>query len=150
MGPAMLNRRQLLAAGLGATGAVASGAALAKQVWPLLAREDLIPGDATSIELPRRAWTETDNEVSFVALGDTGTDDHLLSRAGEAVGEAPALVTGATEDTDDQTGDVGEVPGGLRGGHGSTGIVLRSHGPTLLAGRWRDGGARTCVALPYG
>ena len=69
----MLNRRQLLAAGLGATGAVASGAALANHVWPLLAREDLIPGDATSVDLVPRAWTTTDNEVSFVALGDNGS-----------------------------------------------------------------------------
>ena len=81
----MLNRRQLLAAGLGATGAMASGAGLATHIWPMLAREDLIPGDANAIDLAPHAWRVSDDEVSFVALGDNGSGGRQAMAVAERI-----------------------------------------------------------------
>jgi 3',5'-cyclic AMP phosphodiesterase CpdA len=55
------------------------------QVWPLLAREDLIPGDAASIELAHRAWTTTNDQVSFVALGDNGSGGRQAMAVAERI-----------------------------------------------------------------
>lgn len=68
-----VTRRQLLAAAAGAAGSVATGALLGEHVWPLLAREDLIPGSAPEMTLSPHAWTTTPTEVSFVAVGDNGS-----------------------------------------------------------------------------
>ena len=68
-----LSRRQFLAAGLGAAGTLATGVGLGAHVLPLLAREDLIPGQAPDIALDPAAWTTTADHVSFVALGDNGS-----------------------------------------------------------------------------
>jgi 3',5'-cyclic AMP phosphodiesterase CpdA len=68
-----ISRRQFLAAGLGAVGSVATGVGLGGYVWPLLAREDLIPGTAPEITLEPRRWTTTADHFSFVALGDNGS-----------------------------------------------------------------------------
>ncbi|HEV8297312.1 MAG TPA: metallophosphoesterase [Acidimicrobiales bacterium] len=81
----MLNRRQFVAAGLGTAGAVVSGAGLALQVWPLLAREDLIPGDATEIHLIPHAWTTAEDEVSFVAIGDNGSGGRQAMAVAERI-----------------------------------------------------------------
>jgi hypothetical protein len=67
-----LSRRQLLAAGLGVTGAVGTGVSLNK-AWSLFAREDLIPGAAPEVNLLPRAWTDTDDSIRFAALGDSGS-----------------------------------------------------------------------------
>ncbi|MET0727134.1 MAG: metallophosphoesterase [Acidimicrobiales bacterium] len=69
----LLNRRQFLAAAGGVTGAVASGVLLGGHVWPLLTKEDLIPGTAPDIELPANAWTTTPQRLRFAALGDNGS-----------------------------------------------------------------------------
>lgn len=68
-----INRRQLLAAGLGVTGAVGVSKVLGDHIWPLLAREDLIPGEAPDLHLPEQAWTTTADRVTFAAVGDTGS-----------------------------------------------------------------------------
>src|SRR5690606_37801003 len=72
-GASGMNRRQFLGAALGAAGTVATGVGLGGYVLPLLAREDLIPGQPPDIVLRPRAWTTTDDRVSFVAVGDNGS-----------------------------------------------------------------------------
>ncbi|TFV57721.1 hypothetical protein E4P41_14130 [Geodermatophilus sp. DF01-2] len=69
---AQLNRRQLLAAGLGTAGTLAAGG-LTSQLWPLLGREDLLPGADPELTLPARAWAETGDRLTFAAVGDTGS-----------------------------------------------------------------------------
>ena len=71
--PATVSRRQLLAAAGGLVGATASGVLLAKHVWPLLSREDLLPGAAPEVTLRQRAWTTAEDQLSFVAVGDNGS-----------------------------------------------------------------------------
>lgn len=68
-----LNRRQFLGAGLGAAGTVVTAAGLGGYVLPMLAREDLIPGEAPRLDLAAGAWTVTDDRLSFAALGDNGS-----------------------------------------------------------------------------
>jgi 3',5'-cyclic AMP phosphodiesterase CpdA len=68
-----LSRRQLLAAAGGGVGAAATGLVLGKHVWPLLAREDLVPGAAPDLALEPRAWTEGADRLRFAALGDNGS-----------------------------------------------------------------------------
>ena len=68
-----VTRRQLLAAAGGAVGAAATGMLLGSQVWPLLAREDLVPGAAPDVTLQPQAWTESDSRLSFAAVGDNGS-----------------------------------------------------------------------------
>ncbi len=68
-----LSRRRFLAAGLGTVGAVAVGATLVQQAWPLLAREDLIPGKPPETKLAPNAWTESPTHLTFVAIGDNGS-----------------------------------------------------------------------------
>jgi 3',5'-cyclic AMP phosphodiesterase CpdA len=68
-----LNRRQFLAAAGGAAGALASGVLLGGHVWPLLAREDLIPGTAPVTDLTPNAWTTAPERVRFAVLGDNGS-----------------------------------------------------------------------------
>lgn len=67
-----LNRRQFLAAGLGAVGAVAAGGVLT-EAWQLLRREDLVPGEPVERRLQPGAWDATDGRVSFAAIGDNGS-----------------------------------------------------------------------------
>ncbi len=67
-----LSRRQFLATGLGAAGALGAGGAIT-QAWTLLSREDLIPGAAPDLRLPPHAWHTTDDRLSFAAIGDNGT-----------------------------------------------------------------------------
>ena len=68
-----LTRRQLLAAAGGAAGAAATGVLLGNHVWPLLAREDLVPGAAPDVTLQQAAWIESDDRISFAAVGDNGS-----------------------------------------------------------------------------
>ncbi len=68
-----VNRREFLAAGLGAVGTAAAGVTLSTGVWPLLAEEDLVPGEAPRVDLRQQAWETTADRVSFVALGDNGS-----------------------------------------------------------------------------
>ena len=67
------NRRQFLAAGLGAVGTVATGVGLGGYVLPVLAREDLIPGSPPDIVLEPQAWSATADRITFAALGDNGS-----------------------------------------------------------------------------
>lgn len=69
----MLNRRQFLAAAGGAVGAAASGSLLARHVWPLLNKEDLIPGEAPDAVLEPGAWPQAQDRLRFAALGDNGS-----------------------------------------------------------------------------
>jgi 3',5'-cyclic AMP phosphodiesterase CpdA len=88
-----LNRRQFLAAGAGALGAIASGVVLRGQVWPLLDREDLIPGTPPQITLPARAWTTTADRFRFAAIGDNGSGGRqamaVATRLAETYRRAP-------------------------------------------------------------
>lgn len=68
-----MNRRELLASGLGAIGALAAGTTLVRGVWPVLAEEDLVPGAAPELDLTADAWTTTPDRVSFAVLGDNGS-----------------------------------------------------------------------------
>lgn len=68
-----MNRREFLASGLGVVGTVAAGLTLGKGVWPLLAEEDLVPGEAPRARLDPQAWDTTPDRVSFAALGDNGS-----------------------------------------------------------------------------
>jgi hypothetical protein len=81
-----LNRRQLLAAGLGAAGSLAAGG-LTGRLWPLLGREDLVPGAEPELALPARAWAESGDRLTFAAVGDTGSG----GRQAMAVAERMAL-----------------------------------------------------------
>lgn len=83
----LLNRRQLLAAGAGVAGSIGSTALLAGHIWPLLNREDLIPGTPPSLTLAPRAWTETGDRVRIAAIGDNGSG----GRHAMAVAERLAL-----------------------------------------------------------
>ena len=88
-----ISRRQLLAAGLGAAGTVATGVGLGGYVLPLLAREDLIPGEAPDVVLDPERWTTTDVHLSFVALGDNGSGGRqamaVASRMAETYADRP-------------------------------------------------------------
>jgi calcineurin-like phosphoesterase family protein len=88
-----LNRRQLLAAGGGAIGAAAAGVLVGGYVWPLLGREDLIPGEPPTIELPSRAWTTTTDRLRFAAVGDNGSGGRqamaVASRMAETYADTP-------------------------------------------------------------
>jgi 3',5'-cyclic AMP phosphodiesterase CpdA len=68
-----LNRRQFLATGLAAAGMGAAGATLGSHVLPLLAREDLVPGQAPDLRLEPRAWTSAEDRLTFAAMGDNGS-----------------------------------------------------------------------------
>jgi hypothetical protein len=68
-----LNRRQLLAAGGGLIGAAATGVFLGGSVWPMLEREDLIPGQPPRHDLQPQAWTTTADRLRFAAIGDNGS-----------------------------------------------------------------------------
>lgn len=67
------SRRQFLGAGLGAVGALATGGGLAEQLWPLLGREDLVPGRTPDVRLAPEAWETSTDHLSFAAVGDTGS-----------------------------------------------------------------------------
>jgi hypothetical protein len=69
----VLNRRELLAAGVGLTGAAATAGVLRGVVWPLLEREDLLPGEPSDVVLDPAAWATGSDRLSFVALGDNGS-----------------------------------------------------------------------------
>ncbi|GAB3348972.1 metallophosphoesterase family protein [Modestobacter lapidis] len=68
-----LNRRQFLAASLGAVGSVAAGTGLGSQLWPLMGREDLVPGRTPELVLPAGAWSPAADRLTFAAVGDTGS-----------------------------------------------------------------------------
>jgi 3',5'-cyclic AMP phosphodiesterase CpdA len=68
-----LSRRQFIAASAGVVGAAATATGLGRYVWPLLAREDLIPGRAPDITLEPMAWTTSPDRLTFAAIGDNGS-----------------------------------------------------------------------------
>lgn len=67
-----VSRRQVVAAGLGIAGAGLAGGATAA-AFQLLYREDLIPGDPIDVRLQPDAWRTTTDDLTFVALGDSGS-----------------------------------------------------------------------------
>jgi hypothetical protein len=82
-----MNRREFLAAGVGLVGATATAGVLGGAVLPLLAREDLLPGEPSDVRLRPNAWETADDRLSFVALGDNGSG----GRQALAVAERMAL-----------------------------------------------------------
>jgi 3',5'-cyclic AMP phosphodiesterase CpdA len=81
-----LTRRQLLAAGLGAAGALATGGVV-NEALALLAREDLVPGEAPELRLDPQAWPDEEGRIVFAAIGDNGSG----GRQAMAVAERMAL-----------------------------------------------------------
>lgn len=82
-----MNRRQFLAAAGGAVGATASGALLGGHVWPLLNKEDLIPGRAPEIELEPEAWVSTPDRLRFAVIGDNGSGGRQAMAVAERMAE---------------------------------------------------------------
>jgi 3',5'-cyclic AMP phosphodiesterase CpdA len=82
-----LNRRQLLAAGVGVAGSIGSTMLLSRHIWPLLTREDLIPGTPPDMTLQPQAWLESGDRVRIAAVGDNGSG----GRQAMAVAERMAL-----------------------------------------------------------
>lgn len=68
-----MNRREFVAAGVGVVGAAATAGTLGGAVWPLLTKEDLLPGNAPDVRLTAQAWDSAPGRLSFVALGDNGS-----------------------------------------------------------------------------
>jgi predicted phosphodiesterase len=83
-----VNRRQFLAAAGGAVGAAASGTLLAGHVWPLLNKEDLIPGRAPEAELEEAAWPTGADRLRFAALGDNGSGGRQAMAVAERMAAA--------------------------------------------------------------
>ncbi|SOC50051.1 3',5'-cyclic AMP phosphodiesterase CpdA [Blastococcus aggregatus] len=95
---AELNRRQLLAAALGAAGTLAVGSGVTRELWPLLGREDLVPGRTPQVALQEGAWTRAADRLTFAAVGDTGSGGRqamaVANRMAEGYRDAPyGLVT---------------------------------------------------------
>jgi hypothetical protein len=88
-----VNRRQFLAAGLGAAGTVAAGRGLSGYVWPLLTREDVVPGEAPDMTLQPRAWPTSPDRLTFAAIGDNGSGGRqamaVASRMADTYGVEP-------------------------------------------------------------
>jgi len=82
-----MNRRQFLAAAGGAVGAAASGSLLAGHVWPLLNKEDLIPGTAPELTLEPQAWPDASDRLRFAALGDNGSGGRQAMAVAERMAE---------------------------------------------------------------
>ncbi|HEY8526252.1 MAG TPA: metallophosphoesterase [Acidimicrobiales bacterium] len=82
-----MNRREFLAAGLGVAGTAAAGFTLARGVWPVLAEEDLVPGEAPDVRLRPQAWETTDERVSFAAIGDNGSGGRQAMAVAERMAE---------------------------------------------------------------
>ncbi len=68
-----MNRRQFLAAGLGAAGTVVAGRGLSGYVWPILTREDVVPGEAPVRSLEPKSWPTSPDTLRFAAIGDSGS-----------------------------------------------------------------------------
>ncbi|QYG93186.1 metallophosphoesterase [Iamia sp. SCSIO 61187] len=88
--PAGPTRRQVLAAGLGAAGAVATGGAL-REAWALLGREDLIPGEPPTLRLEPEDWVTTDDRLSFAAIGDSGSGGRQAMAVAERMARTYAV-----------------------------------------------------------
>lgn len=81
-----LTRRQLIAGGVGVVGSIATAGGVFRALEQF-AREDLIPARAAQVELEAHRWTTTDRQLSFAALGDSGSG----GRQAMAVAEQLAL-----------------------------------------------------------
>jgi hypothetical protein len=86
-----LSRRRFLAGGLGTIGAVAVGGLLVDQAWPLLAREDFIPGKPSDATLTPNAWEETPDRLVFAAIGDNGSGGRQAMAVADRMAETYAL-----------------------------------------------------------
>lgn len=87
-----MNRRDLLAGGAALAAAAATGGTLVGGVWPLLGREDLLPGGSPHVQLTAEAWTTASDRLSFAVLGDNGSG----GRQAMAVAERMARTYQAT------------------------------------------------------
>jgi hypothetical protein len=86
-----ITRRRFLASGLGAVGTVAAGVILFDQAWPLLAREDLVPGKASEATLTPHAWDETPDHLVFAAIGDNGSGGRQAMAVADQMADTYAL-----------------------------------------------------------
>lgn len=86
-----LTRRQLLAAGIGAAGAVAT-TGIVDQALSLLSREDLVPGSPPSLRLTPEAWTKTSDRLTFAAIGDNGSGGRQAMAVAERMAQTYELL----------------------------------------------------------
>jgi hypothetical protein len=86
-----ITRRRFLAGSLGTVGAVAVGGLLVDQAWPLLAREDLIPGKPSEDTLTPNAWEETPDHLVFAAIGDNGSGGRQAMAVADQMADTYAL-----------------------------------------------------------
>jgi hypothetical protein len=86
-----ITRRRFLAGGLGTVGAIAVGGLLVDQAWPLLAREDLIPGRPPEATLTPNAWHDSPDHLVFAALGDNGSGGRQAMAVAAQMAETYAL-----------------------------------------------------------
>jgi hypothetical protein len=86
-----LSRRQFLAAGLGAAGVLATGGLLVDQAWPLIRREDLIPGRAPDNRLVPEAWPIGSDVLTFAAIGDNGSGGRQAMAVAEEMARTYAM-----------------------------------------------------------
>jgi hypothetical protein len=123
-----LNRRQFLAAGLTVAGAAATGGVLADQVWPLLRREDLVPGRTPELLLPGRAWQVSSDRLVFAAVGDTGTGGR------QAVAVARQMALGYQRHPYGLVSHLGDICYYGRIESRFDDVFLRPYGPLIEAG----------------
>lgn len=99
-----ITRRQFLAGGFGAAGAIGAGGIIT-HAWSLLGREDLIPSEAPTLDLTSRAWTTTSDRLSFATIGDNGSGGRQAMAVAERMartyqatpsGSSPSSATSAT------------------------------------------------------
>ncbi|MCZ2859630.1 metallophosphoesterase family protein [Blastococcus sp. VKM Ac-2987] len=123
-----LTRRQFLAAAAGVGGAALTGGVLADQVWPLLSREDLVPGRTPELVLPRQAWTTTPDRLTFAAVGDTGTGGR------QAVAVAARMAQGYEENPYGLITHLGDICYYGKIEDRFEDVFLRPYGPLIQAG----------------
>ena len=69
-----ISRRALLGAAAGTAGALIAAVSLRTWLYDLIRWQgDLFPGTAPDLVLDPEAWTTTDDAITFVAVGDTGS-----------------------------------------------------------------------------
>ena len=109
-------------------GVAAAGGILSEQVWPLIGREDLVPGRAPELALPSRAWETTADRLTFAAVGDTGTGGR------QAVAVARRVANGYQQNPFGLIAHLGDICYYGQIEDRFDDVFLRPYGPLLDAG----------------
>lgn len=123
-----LSRRQLIAAAAGLAGAAVTTGTLTEVLWPLLGREDLVPGGGSGRALEPRAWRTTPSLLTFAAVGDTGTG------GAQAFAVAAAMAAGYSRDPYGHIAHLGDICYYGRIEDRFDDVFLRPYAPLLAAG----------------